>query len=260
MSQDSVQSTKYCFVVGPIGAKDSQIRNKADWLLYAIIRPVFESFEYRVERADETPHLNTITDQIIASVTAADVLVADLTGHNPNAFYELAVRHMTGKPIIHMIEIGESIPFDVHDMKAIIYDLQSPETAETAKRELSNCLKAIESGDQKIMNPIVRANVIQELSMSSEPTEQLLASVYSHIGALQQRLLKIEDSPIFESEGVSKRRREWETLFSARSSMAAPDPVTVGDLFELVRYIKGKDEERFSTEKKTELFMGPAKG
>ena len=45
---------KSCFVVGPIGNNDSDVRKFADWLLRGIIEPVLEGeFGYEVKRADE---------------------------------------------------------------------------------------------------------------------------------------------------------------------------------------------------------------
>ena len=46
-------------------------------------------------------------------------MVADLSYHNPNVFYELAVRHATGKPIIHIKRTSDPIPFDNKDFRTI---------------------------------------------------------------------------------------------------------------------------------------------
>ena len=46
-------------------------------------------------------------------------MIADLSGYNPNAFYELAIRHMEEKPVIHMIQEGQAPPFDVKDYRAV---------------------------------------------------------------------------------------------------------------------------------------------
>jgi hypothetical protein len=103
---------KTCFVVGPIGKLDSPERIAADWLLHFVIRPVLEeAFGFKVIRADEVAQPGLITDQIIALVIDADLVVADLTDHNANAFYELAIRHMVQRPTIHMIRADQALPF-----------------------------------------------------------------------------------------------------------------------------------------------------
>ena len=53
---------KSCFVVGPIGNNDSDVRKFADWLLRGIIEPVLEGeFGYEVKRADEMIPLSSQT-------------------------------------------------------------------------------------------------------------------------------------------------------------------------------------------------------
>lgn len=52
----------------------------------------------------------------------AAFVVCDLSYHNPDAFYELALRHATKKPTIHIIRKCYKIPFDINDFKTIVID------------------------------------------------------------------------------------------------------------------------------------------
>jgi hypothetical protein len=54
-----------------------------------------------------------IDSQIITSLLDAELVIADLSFLNPNAFYEIGIRHMVQKPIIHMFIEGTDLPFDV---------------------------------------------------------------------------------------------------------------------------------------------------
>jgi hypothetical protein len=66
-----------------------------------------------------------------------DLVVADLTFHNPNVFYDVAVRHAIEKPIIHLIEPRLSkIPFDVSGFRTIEFDLTDPDSIENAVEQL----------------------------------------------------------------------------------------------------------------------------
>jgi len=101
---------KICFVVGPIGNEGSDERRHADWLLDGIITPVLDEFEYDVLRSDKIASPGMIDSQIINQVIDADLVIADLSNRNANAFYELAIRHMEEeKPIIHMIHKSNTI-------------------------------------------------------------------------------------------------------------------------------------------------------
>jgi len=60
------------------------------------------------------------------------VILADLTKHNPNVFYEMGLAHALGKTII-MIKQKDSVavPFDVSRHKYFEYDLQKLGELET---------------------------------------------------------------------------------------------------------------------------------
>lgn len=188
---------KSCFVIGPIGEAGSEHRRVADWLLKGIVKPVLgsERFGYEVTRADECPDPGSITDQIITAVMEADLIIADLTSHNPNAFYELAIRHMVEKPVIHMIMKGQTIPFDNKDYRTLIYDLADIEDLEKAKRALTEQVEAISRPDYKVSNPITKARGHQALASSSDTRDQVIAQLMSIVGALENRLASIERNP-----------------------------------------------------------------
>jgi hypothetical protein len=86
--------TKLCFVVSPIGAADSPQRIYADLVLDRIIKPVVAGFEgYYVERADQKTRLGIIASQLIKDLLEADLVVADLSFHNPKRL--LRNRHLS---------------------------------------------------------------------------------------------------------------------------------------------------------------------
>ena len=87
-------SRKTCFVVGPIGDAGSAVRGHADWLLDEIIAPVFsEHFnEFDVIRADRISSPGMIDSQVINHLLDAELVVADLSFQNANAFYEVGLR------------------------------------------------------------------------------------------------------------------------------------------------------------------------
>ena len=94
---------KLCFVIGPIGDDGTETRIHADWLLEGIIEPVMTEFpDFVVKRADHDPRPGLIDAQIINDLLSAELVIADLSFSNPNAFYEIGIRHMAQKPIIHV--------------------------------------------------------------------------------------------------------------------------------------------------------------
>jgi len=73
-------------------------------------------------RADEIAKPGIITDQIMQAISDADVVIADLTGNNPNVMYELGYAHALTKMTVILTQSVKESPFDVAAMRQIVYD------------------------------------------------------------------------------------------------------------------------------------------
>jgi hypothetical protein len=117
--------TKRCFVISPIGAPGSKVRDDADAVLEYIIKPALREMEIEAIRADKLAEPGLITEQMIAAIMDYDFCIADLSGHNPNVFYELALAQAAERRVILLKQAGDLIPFDVKDHRLIEYDLSA---------------------------------------------------------------------------------------------------------------------------------------
>lgn len=134
-----------CFVVSPIGKEGSDIRKNADYLFKFILKPICDMCELECIRCDHIQQSDVITSTIIDHLKNSELVIADMTGHNPNVFYEIGFRYAINKPIIQMITKKESIPFDLGATRTIDYDLQDladvDKVRETLKNFINNALK-----------------------------------------------------------------------------------------------------------------------
>lgn len=110
---------KNCFVIAPIGEDGSEVRQRSDWVLESIIRPAVEPLGYRPIRGDQISEPGDVMRQVVERVVNDPLVVADLTGSNPNVLYELALRHATGKRPILLIQRGEKPPYDIYGERRI---------------------------------------------------------------------------------------------------------------------------------------------
>lgn len=115
---------KRCFVISPIGVPGSEIREHADEVFRFIIEPAMKELGIFAYRADHVQQIGRITDQMYHSILEDDLCIAVLTYHNPNVFYELAIALSAARPVLILILKGQTIPFDIRDMRAIEYDLR----------------------------------------------------------------------------------------------------------------------------------------
>ena len=107
----------------PDRASDSEVREHADDVFEFIIKPAMDELGIHVYRSDHSQEIGRITEQMFKSIMDDDLCIAVLTFFNPNVFYELAVAQCAARPVIILIERGQTIPFDVRDLRAVEYDL-----------------------------------------------------------------------------------------------------------------------------------------
>jgi hypothetical protein len=173
----SEEDQKLCFVIGPIGDPGTEIRRHADWLLKGIIKPVFVSHfpDFKVERADEIVAPGSINSQVISRLLDAPLVIADMSLHNANAFYELAVRHMVRLPTIHMIHKSSKIPFDVASFRAIQFACDDVEEVEVAKAILKATIGEVTKPEFVVENPVTHARALFEIDKHATQEMKALA-------------------------------------------------------------------------------------
>jgi len=170
---------KICFVIAPIGEEDSDIRKRSDRMFNYVIEPAAKECRYKAVRADKISKPGIITNQVIQEVIGASMVVADLTGRNANAYYELAIRHMVKQPLVQMIAKGETIPFDIAATRVLFYDEPDLETVQKTKAELVEHIRSAESGAGKADNPISVSVDLQALQASTDPVRAQLGELTS---------------------------------------------------------------------------------
>jgi hypothetical protein len=84
---------KTCFVIAPIGEPASEIRKRSDQVFTYVITPAVQECGYTALRADQISEPGLIDSQVIERIVNDPLVIADLTGHNPNVFYELALKY-----------------------------------------------------------------------------------------------------------------------------------------------------------------------
>jgi len=164
-------TARIVFVISPIGAPGS-VEHRRYWLtLEYVIKKAFDGDEWTVVRADEEASPDSITTQVIGRIVNSDIVVADLTDHNPNVFYELAVAHGYQKPVVHMMQTGQKVPFDVIDQRVIFYDLADPESVDKARRSLRSSIDWLNENPGQSRNPLSAFDQFAEISSASDGGE-----------------------------------------------------------------------------------------
>lgn len=169
-----------CFVISPIGEEGSEIRKRADQVYKYIISPVCEECGFEAIRVDKVNQSDSITQTIIDYIKESELVVADITGHNPNAFYEMGYRASIGKPMIHLKEKSEKIPFDIAGIRAFDYELSDLDSVAEVKARLTKTIGTMSFEFDDIENEkklqgqdIVRNDNTQLLSVLYEIQDEI---------------------------------------------------------------------------------------
>ncbi|GAH58372.1 unnamed protein product, partial [marine sediment metagenome] len=182
---------KICFVIAPIGEPETEIRKRSDKIFKHIITPIVKPLGYTPIRADHISEPGIITNQIIQHVIEDPLVIADLTGYNPNVFYELAIRHAIKKPFIQIIDKGETIPFDIILTRTISMDITDLDNVEETKENLKQQIKNIEEGKITIDTPISYSLDLNILKKSEKPEERSIVDLVEGISEIRKTLDEI---------------------------------------------------------------------
>lgn len=141
----SVAAGDSCFVMQPFAVPLGDYYEK-------VYKPAIEKAGLKPVRADaDIFGTGKIMDQVWEGINTAKVLVAELTSRNPNVFYELGLAHALRKPVVLVSSREEDVPFDLHHIRVIYYDVNDPFWgAKLIEKVAENILSALNNPEEAI--------------------------------------------------------------------------------------------------------------
>jgi hypothetical protein len=83
-----------------------------------------EQHGVEAERGDHEVLTKPLMEKIRENILSADCVIADVSGSNPNVFYEVGLAHAFGKPVIFLTQDDPaSAPVDIRQFEFIPYHL-----------------------------------------------------------------------------------------------------------------------------------------
>ena len=111
-----------CFVMMPIADVTDYEPGHFTRVYEHIIKPACERAGFTPKRADENTNSNIIILDILKSITECDLALCDLSGLNPNVFYELGLRQAFNKKTVIIKDEKTSNPFDTNTIRYTPYN------------------------------------------------------------------------------------------------------------------------------------------
>jgi hypothetical protein len=185
-----------CFVIMPFGnpkIAPEQAR-KLELIYTQWIKPSVESIKYsdnesiKCHRADKEARPEEIITHIIENLITSDIVIADLSGRNPNVFYELGVRHAVNNKTILIAEDLDDIPFDLRGLRTIVYSYE-PEHILKLRNSLEQAIHEILKDPDRIDNPVRRflynKEVDKLIKQPTPPGYDVFKSIISEMASLK---------------------------------------------------------------------------
>jgi hypothetical protein len=157
----------------------------------------------------------------------APLVIADMSMHNANAFYELAIRHMVGLPTIHMIRNDWKIPFDVAPYRAIPFSWTDHADLEAAQEALKSTVEEVIKPGFEVENPITHARGVVKVR---EHASDAMRVVLDEMEGLKKKLNRTEVAAYLALQNANAAigrmpSSPLEKLMSVPFNPASPPPM-----------------------------------
>ncbi len=166
-----------CFVIMPF-SKTTKDHTKSYWTEHfkSFLKPLIE--EYPGLEAHRSKALRgDILRQIITDLVVSHVVVADLTDHNPNVYWELGVRQSFKHGAVTIAEVGTDFPFDVSTKGTLFYyptsHLKTAEFRSDFKEAIQDCLTNPDRPDSHVLETLSGRGTLFEIFRREEAIRRL---------------------------------------------------------------------------------------
>ncbi len=188
-----------CFVIMPFGnpRTNPEQARKLELIYSQWIKPTVESIKglngvtIVCHRADKELRPEEIITHIIENLVTSELVIADLSGRNPNVFYELGVRHAVNNNTILIAEDLDDIPFDLRGLRTIVYRYE-PEHMLKLKTSLDQAIREILKEPERIDNPVRRflynREVDRLIKQPIPPGYDVFKNVISEMASLKKEV------------------------------------------------------------------------
>lgn len=223
----------YVFFVSQVGAKDSPERYRADEVHDGIVAPVAKKFGMSVHRADRDPTPGQVTTQIVRALVEARIVVADLTGRNPNVYYELGVAHAFQQPVAVLVDKVSSLSFDTQNEKVVeIGDSGTVgvNQAREASVRLEEVFEVVLADDYAVENLLTSVAVARSLDALAPDNP-----VASEVAAMREQLDEVHKY-MRRAAAAARRTANYEVLKAFIAEQAKAGAFTRGELLGLISF------------------------
>jgi hypothetical protein len=185
------KSSGDCFVMMPF-------REPFEMYYSAIFKPAIISANLSPIRADDLFRPSPIVADLWSMIQKSKVLLAELTDKNANVFYELGLAHAIGKPVVLVSETLGDIPFDLQQLRVLLYDKDEPDWGKKLEQAIETALKETLGTPVDSVPSIFRKKVESQAPKESSTLSRIdqLEKQVGMMGDLSRRSASLRDGQL----------------------------------------------------------------
>lgn len=193
-----------CFTIMPFSVREADLarygNDKSHWteVYRGLIVPAAREAGVRCEREDDDVATRLIAENIWSKLEAADVVLCDLSAHNPNVYLELGWALRADKRFVLVKDDLTDFNFDLNQFYTYEYSHRlQPTQVRHSVRELADVLRQTLADDSR------RYSLVAKLSLQLQAVQAAEGNV--EVGLLQELLGEIRSSRAFAGKVAVER-------------------------------------------------------
>ncbi len=222
------------FIVRPFGPRGGIDFDRVE---RELIAPVLESLGIEGRTTQEIARAGNIRTDMFARLLLADLVIADISIHNANVYYELGIRHgLRPRTTILIRAKGDDVPFDLQTDRYLEYDAEEPagarekltdainqsRVADTADSPVFLLLPALEAADPDEFRPVPEDFTAEVREARAAGDAPLLAVLGEEAAEFEWALpgLRLVGHAQFAVRALPDARVTWEAVRARRPDNA----------------------------------------
>jgi hypothetical protein len=165
-----------CFAIMPFGRPGTDLERHYSQVYDRIIKVPVQEAGFVCQRADEESKFGPVPEHIIAGLRTANLVIADLSGNNPNVLYELGFRHALGLPLLMIVDDPEKLPFNVRTLRTHRYSLTDVPMADECRRQIRDFANQVKT------QLAAQENEMDSTEASLRRLEDLVMAGFTNLG------------------------------------------------------------------------------
>jgi hypothetical protein len=186
-----------CFVLMPFTVREADLvkyRDRNHWneVYEGLITSAAQKAELKCQRDDKDPGSRLIAEAILRKIEQTEVILCDLSSHNPNVFLELGWALRADKPYVLIKDDLTEYNFDLNQQYTFTYShLLQPLALRRDVDQLSDILRHTRTDTERRYSLVRRIGVTMsavEAASRGDPQSALLLEIRQRLTELQRRL------------------------------------------------------------------------